>query len=98
MRVWRQPEHHGDAAGARQPAGKDLAAARVRAVIADIAEEERGSGAGALGQTRDGAELDIPIDLGVDALQFAGGVERLHPAAQIAERNRLSFARHRLSR
>jgi hypothetical protein len=28
----------------------------------------------------------------------ARGVERLHPAAQIAERNRLSFAQYRLSR
>ena len=94
MRVGRQPEHHGDAARARQPAGKHLAAAGIGAVIADIVEQQRRPGAGALRQPRDGAELDIPIDLGVDLLQFAGALERLHPAAHIAERNRLSFCAH----
>ena len=94
MGVGRQPEHHGDAARARQSAGEHLAAAGIGAVIADIVEQERRPGAGALRQPRDGAELDIPIDLGVDLLQFAGALERLHPTAQIAKRNRLSFCAH----
>ena len=98
MRVGRQPEHHGDAARARQPAGEHLAAAGIGAVIADIVEQQSRPGAGALRQPRNGAELDIPIDLGVDLLQFAGALERLHPAAQIAKRNRLSFTVHKLSR
>ena len=68
MRVGGQAEHHGDAARARQAAGEDLAAARIGAIIADIVEQDGGPGAGALRQPRDGAELDIPVDLGVDPL------------------------------
>ena len=96
MRVRRHAEHHGDAARARQAAGEDLAAARIGAVVLDVVEQHRGSGAGALRQPRDGAELDIPIDLGFDALQFARGIERFDPTADVAERDRLSFRAHDL--
>ena len=69
----------------------------IGAVVADIVEQHRGPGAGALRQPRDGAELDIPIDFGVDTLQFAGVIERLDPIAHVAERDRLSFCGHGLS-
>ncbi len=94
MSVGRQTQHHGNAARAGQSAGENLTTPRIGAVVADIAEQQRWSGAGALRQAGNGAELDVPIDLGVDARQFTGAVKRRHPTAQIAERHRLSFARH----
>src|SRR6516162_1674626 len=97
MGVWRQAEHHGDAASAREPSGENLPTTGIGAVVTDIAEQERRPGAGALREARNRAELDIPIDFGVDALQFAGAVERLDPTAQIAKRYWLSLARHCLS-
>jgi len=48
-----------------------------------------------LGEAGDGAELDIPIDLGVDAVQLAGLIERAEPAAQIAEGLRIAVNGHR---
>ena len=98
MGVGRQPQHHGDAPVARQRAGKHLPAAGVLAIVADLVEQQRRSGAGALRQPRHGAELDIPIDLGVDRLQLTRAIERLHPAAQVAEGNWLAFYRHGFSR
>ncbi len=98
MSVGRQPEHHGDAPIARQRAGKHLPAAGVLAIVADLVEQQRRPGAGPLGQPRHGAKLDIPIDLGVDRLQLAGAIERLQPAAQIAEDNGFAFYRHGFSR
>ena len=94
MGVRLKPKHHGDATRTRKPAGEDLMATAVRAVIADVAEEQRRPGAGTLRQARDGAKFDVPIDLGLDVVKFAGSVERFHPAAQIAECNRLSFRGH----
>ncbi len=66
MGVGWQAEHHGDAARVRQAAGEDLVAAAVGAVVADIVEQHRRPGAGTLRQARDGAEFDVPIDLGID--------------------------------
>ena len=98
MGVGRQAQHHGDAAVARQAAGEHAAATRVLAVVADSVESERRPGAGPLRQPRHGAELDIPVHLGVDRMQFAGGFERLHPAAQVAEGDWFPFRGHCLSR
>ena len=52
MGVGRQPEHHGDAAVARQRAGKDLLAAGVLAIVADLVEQQRRPVTGALGKAR----------------------------------------------
>ena len=51
-------------------------------------------GARPLRQPHDGAELDVPIDLGVDRLQLALRLQRGDPAAQVAEGDRLAFNRH----
>ena len=66
---------------------------RVGAVVLDVVEQQRRPGAGALRQPRDGAELDVPIDLGVDrAAVRPAASSACDPAAQIAERDRLSFS------
>jgi hypothetical protein len=44
-----------------------------------------------LRQAHDGAELDVPVDLGVDFGELALRFERLDKAAQIAKGDRLSF-------
>src|SRR5262249_5621017 len=98
MRVGRKPKHHRNATIAGEPADEDAAAAAARAVIADIVEDHRRSGASAGREPRDGPELDIPIDLGIDLLNFAGRAECLHPAAQVAEGNGFSFTDHGLFR
>ena len=86
MRVRRQPEHHGDAAVVVQRRAEDAAAAALRLVVVlDVVEQQRRAGAGALRQPHDGAELDVPIDLGVDLVQLARRAQRVDPAAQIAE-------------
>src|SRR5207244_1018126 len=46
---------------------------------------------GPLRKPKDGAELDVPVDLGVDFGELALRPERLDKAAQIAEGDRLSF-------
>ena len=95
MRVRRQPHHHGDAAIAAEPAGEHRAAARVvLVVVLDVGEQQRRTGAGALRHPGDGAELDVPIDLGVDLAQFAGRLQRLHPVAHVAEGYGLAFDGH----
>ena len=92
MGVGRQAEHHGDAAVVVERGAEDAAAAaRRRVVVLDVVEQERRAGAGALRQPHDGAELDVPVDLGVDLVQLAGRLQRLDPAAQIAEGDRFSF-------
>ena len=97
MRVGRQPQHHGDAAVARQPVAEDAAAAAIRlVVILDVVEQQRRPGARALRQPHDGAELDIPVDLRFDLAQVAGGLQRGDPAAQIAERHGLALQAHSL--
>src|SRR6266403_2004078 len=53
-----------------------------------------GGGPGALRQPRDGAELDVPVDLAVDLAQLPGRLQRLEPAAHVAVSNRFSFWRH----
>src|SRR5262249_59968377 len=70
------------------------AAARRRVVVLDVVEDERLAGAGSLRQPHDGAELDVPVDLGVDLGELASRLERLNPAAQVAEGDRPSFGRH----
>ena len=98
MGVGRQAHHHGDAAIAAEPAGEHRAAAGgVLVVVLDVVEQQRRAGARALGDARDGAELDVPIDLGVDLVQFAGRLQRLHPVAHIAEGDRLAFGGHHFS-
>src|SRR6185503_16254980 len=77
---------------AAEPAGEHRAAARVvLVVVLDIGEQQRRTGAGALRHPGDGAELDVPIDLGVDLAQFSGRLQRLHPVAHVAEGYGLSF-------
>ena len=72
MRVGRQSEHHRDAPVVVERGAEDAAAAaRRRVVVLDVVEQERLAGAGTLRQPHDGAELDVPIDLGVDLLQLA---------------------------
>ncbi len=92
MGVGRQPQHHRDAAVVVERRAEDLpAAARRRVVVLDVVEDERLAGAGSLRQPHDGAELDVPVDLGVDFGELALRFERLDKAAQIAEGDRLSF-------
>src|SRR4029077_515007 len=43
---------------------------------------------------RNGAELDVPVDLAVDLAQLPGRLQRLQPAAHVAVSNRFSFWRH----
>ena len=64
---------------------------RLVAVYLDVVEDERLAGAGALRQPHDGAELDVPVDLGVDFGELALRLERFDKAAQIAEGDRFSF-------
>ncbi len=72
MGVGRQPQHHCDAPVAQQRGSEDAAAAAVRLVVVlDVVEQQRLAGPGALRQPRDGAELEVPIDLGVDLVQLA---------------------------
>src|SRR5213078_1195701 len=62
MGVGGKAHHHGDAAIAAEPAGEHRpAAGGVLVVALDVVEEERRAGARALGEARDGAELDVPI-------------------------------------
>ena len=92
MGVGRQPQHHRDAAVVVERGAEDApAAARGRVVVLDVVEDERLAGAGPLRQPHDGAELDVPVDLGVDFGELALRPERLDKAAQIAEGDRLSF-------
>src|SRR5262249_15725680 len=67
------------------------AAARRRVVVLDVVEDERLADAGPLRQPHDGAELDVPVDLGVDFGELALRLERIDKAAQIAEGDSLSF-------
>jgi hypothetical protein len=95
MRVGRQPHHHRDAPVARKPAHEDASAQAVRlVVILDVVEHDRGTGARPLRQPRDGAKLDVPIDLRIDLVQFASRFERFHPAAHVAEGDRFTFNCH----
>src|SRR5262249_8446149 len=95
MGVGRQPEHHGDAAVIVERGAKDAAAAACRRVVVlDVVEEERLPRARPLRQPHDGAELDVPIDLGVDFGELALRLERGDPAAQIAEGGGLAFNGH----
>ncbi len=96
MGVGRHAHHHGDAPVARQAAAEDAAAPSVGAVVLDVVEQQRRAVAGALGEPHHGAELDIPVDLGVDLPDLAGVVQRLDPAAEIAEGDRLAFDVHSL--
>ena len=97
MRVRRQAQHHRDAAVAVEAGAEDATAAALRLVVVlDVVEEQRLAGAGALRQPHDGAELDIPIHLGVDPLQLGRALERRDPAAQIPERGRGSLDGHLL--
>jgi len=66
----RQSHQHGEPPIAGERSGHDLPAAAVGAVVADIVEQQRRSVGRALRQPRHGAELDIPVDLGVDALKL----------------------------
>src|SRR5262249_61877940 len=59
--------------------------------VLDVVEDERLAGAGPLRQPHDGAELDVPVDLGVDFGELALRLERRNPAAQVAEGDGLSF-------
>ena len=98
MGVGRQSHHHGDAAIAAEAAGEHRAAAGgVLVVVLDVVEQQRRAGARPLRDARDGAELDVPIDLGVDLAQFAGRLQRLHPVAHIAEGDGLAFGGHHFS-
>src|SRR6516164_2157520 len=93
MGVGRQPQHHRDAAVIVERGAENApAAARRRVVVLDVVEDERLAGAGPLRQPHDGAELDVPVDLGVDFGELALRPERLDEAAQIAEGDRLSFS------
>ena len=96
MGVGRDAHHHGDAPVARQAAAEDAAAPGVGAIVLDVVEQQRRAVAGALGEPHHGAELDIPVDLGVDLPDLAGVGERLDPAAEIAEGDRLAFDVHSL--
>jgi len=53
--------------------------------------DHRRSGPGALRQPRDGAELDVPVDLAVDVLHFALRAQRREPTAHVAKGNRLAL-------
>src|SRR5262249_28645925 len=66
-------------------------------VVLDVVEDERLAGAGPLRQPHDGAELDVPVDLGVDFGELALRLERLNPAAQVAEGDGPSFGGHVLA-
>ena len=93
--VGRQPQHHGDAAVIIERGAEDApAAARRRVVVLDVVEDERLAGAGPLREPHDGAELDVPVDLGSDFRELALLFDRGDPAAQITEGDRLSFDRN----
>src|SRR5262249_48630760 len=68
-----------------EAAGEHLTAARsVFVVVLDVLEQQRRTGARSLCHARDGTEFDVPIDLSVDLVQFAGALQRLHPVAHVA--------------
>src|SRR5215471_3029 len=92
--VGGDPEHHGDAAVTREPAAEHAAATRIRPIVPDVVEHHGRAVAGALGEPHHGADLDVPIDLGIDLLNFSGGMQRLDPAAKIAVGDRLAFDVH----
>src|ERR1700748_820395 len=95
MAVGRQPQHHGDAAIVVERGAENApAAARRRVVVLDVVEDERLAGAGTLRQAHDGAELDVPVDLGVDLGELVLRLERGDPAAQITEGDGLAFDGH----
>ena len=94
MGVGGDAEHHGDAPVARQPAAEHPPAPGIGAIVLDVVEQQRRAVAGALGEPHDGADLDLPVDLRIDLLDLAGGVERLDPAAEIAIGDRLAFDVH----
>src|SRR5262249_36771112 len=95
--VRRQPQHHGDAAIIVERGAEDApAAARRRVVILDVVGDERLGGAVAVRQAHGGAELDVPVDLGVDLGELALRLERGDPAAQIAEGDGLARDGHLL--
>ncbi len=87
-------EHHGDAAIAREPAAEHAAAARIGPIILDVVEHQCRPIAGALGEPHHGADLDVPIDLRIDLLDLAGGMQRLDPTAKVAVGDRLAFDVH----
>src|SRR5262249_46897026 len=62
----------------------------------DVVEDERLADARTLRQAHDGAELDIPVDLGVNLGELALRLERGDPAAQIAEGRGLARDGHGL--
>ncbi len=95
MGIRRQPHHHGDAAVAVERRAENAPAARfLRVVVLDVVEQHRLAGAGPLRQPHDGAELEVPVHLGIDFLQLARCFERGKPAAQIAEGDGFAFDRH----
>ena len=94
MGVGGGAKHHGDAPIAREPAAEYPPAARIGAVVLDVVEHQRRAVAGALGEPHHRADLDVPIDLGVDLPDLAGCVQRLDPAAKIAVGDRLAFDVH----
>jgi hypothetical protein len=63
----------------------DAAARGVLVVVLDVGEQQRRPVAVAERAARDGAELAVPIDLGVDLMQLALLAKRIDPAAQVAE-------------
>ena len=92
MGVGRQAQHDGDAPIVVERGAEHAPAAAVRLVVVlDVVEQHRPPGAGPLRQPHDGAELDVPIHLRIDLLQLVVGAQRLDPAAQITESNRLAF-------
>jgi len=98
MGVGRQPQHHGDAAVIVERGAENApAAARRRVVVLDVVEDERLAGAGPLRQPHDGAELDVPVDLGVDFGELALRFEHRDPATQVAEGDGPSFGGHVLA-
>ncbi len=47
-----------------------------------------------VGLRGDGAELDVPVDLGVDLAQLAGCLERVDPTAHVTEGDGLALYCH----
>ena len=94
MGIGRQPQHHGDATIIVQRGAKNSPAAALRRVVVLDVVEECLAGAGPLREPHDGAELDVPVDLGSDFRELALLFDRGDPAAQITEGDRLSFDRN----
>src|SRR6516164_1675108 len=86
MRVGRQSQHHCNAAIAVEPAAEDAPAAALRLVVVlDVLEKQRLAGSRPLREAHDGAELEVPIHLGLDPVQLVLGLKRRDPVAQVSE-------------